>query len=103
MCASPLQIEVGFGGAIVPAPEELEFPTLLKFPAPMLSAYPKESVVAEKFQAIVKLGMANSRMGPPPASTDLTRGFSGFSARAGGEKRRTSPLTVPRLLGETNV
>jgi len=58
----PLQIDVGFGDAVVPAPEELEYPTLLKFPAPRLSAYPKESVVAEKFEAIVKLGMANSRM-----------------------------------------
>jgi hypothetical protein len=58
----PQQIDVGFGDAIVPAPEELEFPTLLGFPAPRLNAYPKESVVAEKFEAIVTLGMANSRM-----------------------------------------
>jgi predicted nucleotidyltransferase component of viral defense system len=58
----PLQIDVGFGDAIVPAPEELQFPTLLKFTAPKLKAYSKESVVAEKFEAIVKLGMANSRM-----------------------------------------
>lgn len=58
----PLQIDVGFGDAIVPGPEELEFPTFLKAPAPKLKAYPKESVVAEKFEAIVKLGMANSRM-----------------------------------------
>ncbi len=58
----PLQIDVGFGDVIVPAPEELEFPTLLKFPAPKLQAYSKESAVAEKFEAIVKLGMANSRM-----------------------------------------
>jgi len=58
----PLQIDVGFGDAIVPAPEELEYPTLLEFPAPRLSAYSKESVVAEKFEALVKLGMANSRM-----------------------------------------
>ena len=53
---------MGRGDAIVPEPEELEFPTLLKFPAPKLNAYPKESVVAEKFEAIVKLAMANSRM-----------------------------------------
>jgi predicted nucleotidyltransferase component of viral defense system len=58
----PLQIDVGLGDAIVPAPEELEFPTLLEFPAPKLNAYPKESVVAEKFEAVVKLGLANSRM-----------------------------------------
>jgi len=58
----PLQIDVGFGDAVVPAPQELEFPTLLNFPAPKLNAYPKESVVAEKFEAVVKLGLANSRM-----------------------------------------
>jgi len=57
-----LQIDVGVGNAIVPRPEELEYPTLLKFPAPRLHAYSKDSVVAEKFEAIVKLGMANSRM-----------------------------------------
>lgn len=57
-----LQIDVGLGDAIVPAPEELEYPTLLEFPAPKLRAYSKESVVAEKFEAMVKLGMANSRM-----------------------------------------
>ena len=50
------------GDAIVPASEELEYPTLLKFPAPKLHAYSKESVVAEKFEATVKLGIANRRM-----------------------------------------
>lgn len=58
----PLQIDVGFGDAIVPAAEDCEYPTLLAFPAPQLRTYSKESVVAEKFEAIVKLGMANSRM-----------------------------------------
>jgi len=58
----PLQVDVGLGDVIVQGPEELEFPTLLEFPAPKLHAYPKESVVAEKFEAVVKLGMANSRM-----------------------------------------
>jgi predicted nucleotidyltransferase component of viral defense system len=58
----PLQIDVGLGDTIVPTSEELEYPTLLKFPAPKLHAYSKESVVAEKFEAMVKLGVANSRM-----------------------------------------
>jgi predicted nucleotidyltransferase component of viral defense system len=58
----PLQIDVGLGDTIVPASEELEYPTLLKFPAPKLHAYSRESVVAEKFEAMVKLGVANSRM-----------------------------------------
>jgi len=58
----PLQIDVGLGDAIVPASKELEYPTLLKFPAPKLHVYSKESVVAEKFEAMVKLSIANSRM-----------------------------------------
>ncbi len=58
----PLQIDVGFGDRIVPGPEEIDFPTLLEFPAPHLKSYTRESVVAEKFEAMVKLGMLNTRM-----------------------------------------
>jgi len=46
----------------VPAPEEIDFPTLLDFPAPHLRSYTRESMVAEKFEAMVKLGMLNTRM-----------------------------------------
>jgi hypothetical protein len=56
------QIDIGFGDIITPAPIEVEYPTMLDFPAPKLRAYPRETVVAEKFEAMVKLGMANSRM-----------------------------------------
>src|SRR5216684_3970801 len=58
----PLQIDVGFGDRVVPGPEEINFPTLLDFPAPHLKGYTRESVVAEKFEAMVKLGILNSRM-----------------------------------------
>lgn len=58
----PVQIDIGFGDAITPAAAELAFPALLDTPAPILKAYPKETVVAEKFQAIAALGLANSRM-----------------------------------------
>jgi len=58
----PLQIDIGFGDAVTPAPEEIEYPKLLDFPAPSLLAYPRETVVAEKFQAMVMLGIANTRM-----------------------------------------
>jgi predicted nucleotidyltransferase component of viral defense system len=57
-----LQIDVGFGDRVVPAPEEIDFPTLLDFPAPHLRSYTRESMVAEKFEAMVKLGMLNTRM-----------------------------------------
>jgi len=58
----PVQIDIGFGDAITPAAQELEFPPLLSPKGPQLKAYPKETVVAEKLQAIVALGRANSRM-----------------------------------------
>ncbi|WP_162537439.1 nucleotidyl transferase AbiEii/AbiGii toxin family protein [Granulicella sp. WH15] len=58
----PVQIDIGFGDAITPAPVETPFPTLLEYPAPLLFAYPRETVVAEKFEALVKLGRANTRM-----------------------------------------
>jgi predicted nucleotidyltransferase component of viral defense system len=58
----PLQIDIGFGDAMIPAPAEVEYPTLLKMPSPRLRIYPKETVLAEKVQAMVALGLVNSRM-----------------------------------------
>lgn len=57
-----LQIDIGFGDVVTPAPEEVDYPTILDFPSPRLRAYPRETVVAEKLQAMVALGIANSRM-----------------------------------------
>ncbi len=57
-----LQVDVGFGDAVTPAVVEVEFPTLLGAPPPRLCAYPRESVIAEKLEAMVNLGIANSRM-----------------------------------------
>jgi len=58
----PLQVDVGTGDAVTPGPETAEFPALLDFPAARLKVYPKETVVAEKFEAMVRFGMANGRM-----------------------------------------
>ena len=58
----PVQADIGFGDAVTPSPEEVTFPTLLGFPAPKLRAYPIYTVVAEKLEAMVSLGEANSRM-----------------------------------------
>ena len=59
----PIQLDVGYGDAVTPGPEEVDYPTLLDtFPAPRLRVYPREAVVAEKLEAIIKLGMVNSRM-----------------------------------------
>lgn len=58
-----VQLDVGFGDAVTPAPVEVEYPSLLAdLPAPRLRVYPRESVYAEKLEAIVQLGIANSRM-----------------------------------------
>ena len=57
-----IQVDIGFGNAISPAAIEIDYPTLLDAPAPHLRAYPVETVVAEKFEALVTLGVANSRL-----------------------------------------
>ena len=57
----PLQVDVGFGDALPVAPEEITFPVMLGMAAPKLRAYSRETVVAEKLEAIVKLGMLNTR------------------------------------------
>lgn len=59
----PVQIDVGYGDAITPAPEHVRFPVLLEeMDAPTMRAYPAYTVVAEKYQAMVSLGMANTRL-----------------------------------------
>jgi predicted nucleotidyltransferase component of viral defense system len=58
----PLQVDIVFGEAVTPGIEETEFPTLLDFRPPHLRTYPRETVVAEKFEAMVRLGLINSRM-----------------------------------------
>ena len=57
-----VKIDVGFGDATEPPAEWLDYPVLLDMPAPRLRGYARETVVAEKFHAMVDLGMANSRM-----------------------------------------
>lgn len=58
-----LQLDVGFGDLVVPGPTGLDYPTLLAdFPAPAIVGYSRESVIAEKFHAMVRLGRLNSRM-----------------------------------------
>ena len=58
-----LQVAIGFGDAVTPAPKSVNYPVLLEgLPAPQLRAYPKYTVVAEKFHAVCLLGMANTRM-----------------------------------------
>ena len=57
-----MQLDIGFGDVVIPSPESTNYPTLLDLPAPHLRGYSRESTIAEKFEAMVKLGILNSRM-----------------------------------------
>jgi len=58
----PMQIDVGFGDVIYPKPKVIDYPVILDFPKPHLRGYPPESIVSEKFEAMIKFGILNSRM-----------------------------------------
>ncbi|MDD4981562.1 MAG: nucleotidyl transferase AbiEii/AbiGii toxin family protein [Candidatus Omnitrophica bacterium] len=58
----PMQIDVGFGDIVYPKSKVVDYPVILDFPKPHLNGYPQESVISEKFEAMIKLGLLNSRM-----------------------------------------
>jgi predicted nucleotidyltransferase component of viral defense system len=94
-----MQVDVGFGDVIKPGPRMLTYPVLLDFPAPRLRAYPLETAVAEKFQAMVYLGELNSRMKDFYDVWVLCRHAQLDSARLHGAicatfKRRKTPLPI---------
>ena len=57
-----LQVDVGYGHTVTPKARLQEIPTLLNLPSPKMLIYPQETVVAEKFQAMVERGLSNSRV-----------------------------------------
>ncbi len=57
-----LQMDIGFGDVITPEREQQDYPTLLDLPAPRLWTYPREAMIAEKFEAMVSRGPDNSRV-----------------------------------------
>ncbi len=84
-----LQIDVGFGDAVTPPPVRMDLPVLLDFPMPRLLVYPRETVVAEKLDAIVQLGTANSRM----------KDFYDLFVLARGSTAVRRPLATRRAVG----
>ncbi|MEX0670256.1 MAG: nucleotidyl transferase AbiEii/AbiGii toxin family protein, partial [Pirellulales bacterium] len=103
----PLQVDVGFGDAITPGAEEHTYPVLVGMAAPKLRMYPVETVIAEKLEAAVKLGMINSRMKDFYDLLVIFRRFpydEGTLARAIAETfaRRGTPLprVVPQGLSD---
>lgn len=94
-----MQIDVGFGDAVNPKPQTIDYPVMLDMPAPRLKGYPRETVVAEKFQAMVQLGLINTRMKDYYDLWLLARQFN-FDGRSLGAAlkgtfaRRKTTLTV---------
>ena len=100
-----LQIDIGFGDAITPRPRKRVVPCILDFAPPRLSVYPWETVVSEKYQALIELGMTNSRMKDLFDLQYMAREmeFDGASlskaVRATFERRKTDlPTTLPVAL-----
>jgi hypothetical protein len=58
----PVQVDIGFGDVVTPAPVKAVLPPLLDFPTVHMRMYPVETVVAEKFEAMVRRGLSNTRM-----------------------------------------
>lgn len=58
----PILIDIGFNDLVVPEPVMIHYPTLLQLPPPKLLGYTLETVIAEKLESIVKLGVVNTRM-----------------------------------------
>jgi len=96
-----LSIDIGFGDTLEPGAEVIDYPVLLDLPAPRLRAYARETVIAEKFQAMVALGRANSRMKDFYDIWILSRSFDFESGRlsqaiAATFARRATTIPIER-------
>ena len=104
-----LQVDIGFGDAVTPVPQTISYPVLLEgFPAAQLRAYPKYTVVAEKFHAVCLLGLVNTRMkdyfdlwvlldDPTLDSVEVRRAISATFER----RKMPMPITMPLGLTDT--
>jgi hypothetical protein len=97
-----VQVDVGIGDSVIPAPEWIEYPALLNLPGARLRAYRPETSIAEKLHAIVVLGADNTRMRDffDIHALSKHKAFDGRSVcsavHATFERRRTSlPRTLP--------
>ena len=98
-----LQMDIGFGDVITPEREERDYPTLLDLPAPRLWTYPRETLVAEKFDAMVSRGMTNTRVKDLWDIACIARrfAFDGETLRTAVEetfRQRQTPLVDERPL-----
>ena len=108
----PVQIDVGFGDRVHPETKIADYPVLLEFPRPRLRVYPRETVVAEKFEAMVKLGTVNSRMKDfydiwmlarafPFSGAELGRAISGTFDQRGTALSR-NPVGLSQAFGASD-
>ena len=102
-----IQVDIGFGDIITPGPVETDYPSLLDFPSPHIRSYPVETVVAEKFNAMVTLGIANSRLKDFYDLWLISRTFefeqaSLFAAVQRTFERRNTPLPTGTPTGLTD-
>ena len=103
-----LQVDVGTSDAVVPPPQQVDMPSLLELPHARVMAYAKETVIAEKFEAMVQLGIANSRM-KDFYDLDLMRRRFSFDGSVVAEaivatfRRRQTPIPteIPLALTDT--
>lgn len=102
-----IQVDVGIGDVITPTPQEATYPTLLNMPAPKIKVYPRETAIAEKLEAILELGIKNSRMKDYYDLALLARhfAFEGATLRAAIEatlnrRGRSIPTELPTGLGD---
>jgi len=98
-------VDIGFGDATEPGIEEVDLPVLLDLPSPRMKVYARETVIAEKFQAMVTLGFANTRYKDFYDLRALARAYTyegdrlARAIRATFERRRTDiPATPPDAL-----
>lgn len=104
----PIQVDIGYGDAVTPAPESVLYPVMLDdMPAPCLRVYPRYTVIAEKLEAIITLGMANTRMKDYfdlyviLQDTDIDRTVLSQAVTATLNRRKTTrPKDVPTGLSE---
>jgi predicted nucleotidyltransferase component of viral defense system len=100
----PVTLDIGFGDALADVTQTIEYPSLLAMEQPKIRSYPPETVIAEKFQAIVALGMANGRMKDfydlwsIPKSLKIERQALDAAIAATFERRDT-PIPIERPVG----
>ena len=103
----PVQVDVGIGDAITPRARSCDFPVMLDHSAPRLKVYPRETVVAEKFQTIVQRGFANSRMKDYydlwrlSSDSQVDRAVAKLAVERTFERRKTElPISLPEGLSD---